>query len=167
MGNASIKVPPGKHAIVVSTIGNSDFFYKGKLPLKLTSSFPVVFRLNDTVNKISAVGKAGLNDIYYAGTTADQYFEMAKSGTIYLDVKPQVLSTGGKTYRTVSHSVYFVNDSASGNLTCIYPTGTQNGLQTVAKSVSRTLPSQQLLQLKNTSDYNFLNRKPDLILPQQ
>lgn len=167
MGNASIKVPPGKHAIVVSTVGNSDFFYKGKLPLKLTSSFPVVFRLNDTANKISAVGKAGLNDIYYAGTAADQYFEMAKSGTIYLDVKPQVLSTGGKTYRTVSHSVYFVNDSASGNLTCIYPTGTQNRLQTVAKSVSRTLPSQQLLQLKNTSDYNFLNRKPDLILPQQ
>lgn len=167
MGNASIKVPPGKHAIVVSTVGNSDFFYKGKLPLKLTSSFPIFFRLNDPVNRISTVGKAALNDIYYPGTVADQYFEMAQSGTIYLDVKPQVLSTGGKTYRTVSHSVYFVNDSATGDLACIYPTGTQSTLQTADKTVSCSLPGSQLLQLKSDKNYSFLNRKPDLILPQQ
>ena len=167
MGNASIKVSPGKHAIVVSTVGNSDFFYKGKLPLKLTSSFPIVFKLNDSVNKISAVGKASLDSVYQPGTVADQYFEQAKTGTIYLDVKPQVLSTGGKTYRTVSHSVYFVNDSAQGSLTCVYPSAQQNSLQTTLKATSKTIHNNELSQLQKDNGYSFLNRKPDIILPQQ
>jgi hypothetical protein len=167
MGNASIKVSPGKHAIVVSTVGNSDFFYKGKLPLKLSSSFPIVFKLNDSVNKISAVGKVGLDSVYESGTVADQYFEQAKTGTIYLDVKPQVLSTGGKTYRTVSHSVYFVNDSAQGGLTCVYPTAQQNSLQTAIKTTSKTVHNNELSQLQKDNGYSFLNRKPDIILPQQ
>ena len=167
MGNASIKVSPGKHAIVVSTVGNSDFFYKGKLPLKLTSSFPIIFKLNDSVNKISAVGKVGLDSVYQPGTAADQYFEQAKTGTIYLDVKPQVLSTGGKTYRTVSHSVYFVNDSAQGSLTCVYPTAQQNSLQTTLKAASKTIHNNELSQLQKENGYSFLNKKPDIILPQQ
>ena len=77
------------------------------------------------------------------------------------------LSTGGKTYRTVSHSVYFVNDSAQGSLTCVYPTAQQNSLQTTLKAASKTIHNNELSQLQKENGYSFLNKKPDIILPQQ
>lgn len=159
LGGATVTLPPRKHAIVVSTLHNTDYYYDGKLPLKVNSEFPVIFRIIDSKNHIRGVGVVDLAKIYVSGknTYLDRFFELSNH-KLYLDLSPQLASSGGKNNKTITHSVYFVDDNQTGTLPCIYP----NMLQGINK-LSKLYKSGDIQALSHQHGFEFLNRNPDLI----
>lgn len=159
LGGATVTLPPRKHAIVVSTIHTTDYYYDGKLPLKINGEFPVIFRIIDAKNNIKGVGVIDLAKIYVSGknTYLDRFFELSNH-KLYLDLSPQVNSSGGSGNRTVTHSVYFVDDNQTGTLGCIYPNMLQN-----THNLSKQYKSGDIQALSHQHGFEFLNRKPDLI----
>lgn len=159
LGGATVTLPPRKHAIVVSTIHNTDYYYDGKLPLKLNGDFPVIFRIIDAKNNIKGMGVIDLAKIYVSGknTYLDRFFELSNH-KLYLDLSPQIYSSGNNGNRTVTHSVYFVDDNQTGTLPCIYP----NMLQST-HNLSKQYKSDEIQGLSHKHGFEFLNRKPDLI----
>ncbi len=171
LGGATATVPPRKHAIVISTLHNTDYYYDGKLPLKLNGAFPVIFRIVDHKNHVKAIGVVDLASIYKKGkdTYLDKFFELSNN-KLYLDLSPQLSSSGGENNKTITHSIYFVDDNATGQLPCIYPNGVQGGkgLQggKAGNSLNKVYYSSDLPSLSHDKGFEFLNRKPDLITTQ-
>lgn len=159
LGGATVTLPPRKHAIVVSTIHNTDYYYDGKLPLKINGEFPVIFRIIDSKNNIKGIGVIDLAKIYVSGknTYLDRFFELSNH-KLYLDLSPQLSASGGNGNRTVTHSVYFVDDNQTGTLPCIYPNMSQN-----THNLSKQYKSDEIQGLSHKHGFEFLNHKPDLI----
>lgn len=160
LGGATVTLPPRQHAIVVSMLHNTDYYYHGKLPLKLNGGYPVVFRVYDPVSNISGVVAVNLAKIYIKGRNEflDHFFEV-NDNKLYLDLEPQLSSSGGKDIKTATHSVYFVNDNDTGVLPCIYPNSNGNLHDSTKQYNSGDLP-----MLSKQTKFEFLNSKPDFIL---
>lgn len=162
LGSVTAQVPPHKHAVVVSTIHNTDHYYDGKLPLKISGGFPVLFRIRDSINHISAIGVVDLAKIYVPNRDAylDRFFELSNH-KLYLDLSPQLTSTGGKNNKTITHSIYFVDDNKDGKLPCI-----DLPLAQGANKASKLYKADKVQALSHQHGFEFLNRKPDLITTQ-